>query len=55
MQRIQRAIESILDAQLQADTEKLRTTLLKTILQRITRTRIGEYCYNVLCNDLSMG
>lgn len=50
MQRIQHAVESILETQLQTRSEELRKSLLTTILQRITRTRIGEYCYNVLCN-----
>lgn len=50
MQRIQHAVESILETQLQTSSEELRKSLLTTILQRITRTRIGEYCYNVLCN-----
>ena len=50
MQRIQHAIESMMDIQLQTSTEETRTLLLSTILQRITRTRIGEYCYNLLCN-----
>ena len=50
MERSLRDVESIWETQLQTSSEELRKSLLTTILQRITRTRIGEYCYNVLCN-----